>query len=154
MVGGLVASGLPADRFTALGVLPASQAERVVLWPGVAREAVTVVCEVRADDMGEVLEEIQAHLGDRRIAVARGGDVWRGRASQAEALEWSGTVTLAIEGTAPDQAWTRERVLAEVRGLLDAGASARDTIREVARRSGWPRRQVYELALLASRDTD
>jgi len=151
MVSGLVAAGLPANQFTALGHLPSSPLDRAKLWSRVVHDDMTLVCEVEPGDLGEVLREVLASLGDRRIAVC-GQDVWRGLASEVPASEWGGPVTLVLAGAGPDSDWTRERVLDQVRVSLDAGASLRDTVREVARRSGWSRRQVYELAILSSRD--
>jgi 16S rRNA (cytidine1402-2'-O)-methyltransferase len=151
-VAGLVASGLPADRFTALGVLPGSPAERGALWVRSAREPLTLVCEVRGEDLDAVLDEALTDLGDRPFAVYQAGEVWRGRVRESCAWEWAGRVTLVLGGAATEPDWTRERVLEEVRALLDAGTSTSATARDVARRSGWPRRRVYELALLASRD--
>jgi 16S rRNA (cytidine1402-2'-O)-methyltransferase len=152
LVSGLAASGLPADRFTALGRVPGSPVDRLALWSRFAQDPMTLVCQVRSQDVGEVLNEILSQLGDRRIAVCSGGHVWRGQASESPGGEWEGPVTLAIAGADAGPDWSRERVLDEVRVSLDAGASLRDTAREVSRRSGWPRRQVYELAMLASRD--
>jgi 16S rRNA (cytidine1402-2'-O)-methyltransferase len=149
-MGGLAASGLPADRFTALGALPGSPAQRVALWRRYAGERLTLVCEARGEELGEVLGEAAAHLGARRVAICQGEEVWRGPVSEADTSGWAGRVTLAIEGAGAEPEWTRQRVLEEVRAMRAAGASARDAVREVARRAGWPRRQVYELALSAS----
>jgi len=151
MVSGLVAAGLPADRFTALGPVPSSRVDRAELWARVVHDQMTLVGEVGPGDLGEVLREVLAYLGDRRIAIC-GETVWRGLVSEAQEFESEGPVTLTIAGAGADSGWSRERVLDEVRDSLDAGASLRDTAREVARRSGWPRRQVYELAMLLSRD--
>jgi 16S rRNA (cytidine1402-2'-O)-methyltransferase len=148
-MGALVASGLPADRFTALGPLPASPAQRVALWQRHAHERLTLVCEARGEDLDVVLREAAAHLGARRVAVCQGEAVWRGPVDEVGTPGWAGRVTLVIEGAGAEPEWTRERVREEVRAMLAAGASARDTAREVARRSGWPRRQVYELALVS-----
>jgi 16S rRNA (cytidine1402-2'-O)-methyltransferase len=152
MVRALASSGLPADRFTALGRLPFSREMRVALWQRFGRDAITLVCEAPAEALGEILGEIVTHLGDRRIAIGQGDDVWRGPASEAEPLGWNGCVTLAIAGAGSVPDWSRDRVQDEVRALLAAGTSPRDTARQVAQRSGWPRRRVYELALLVSRD--
>jgi 16S rRNA (cytidine1402-2'-O)-methyltransferase len=152
MVGGLVASGLPADRFTALGLLPASADERGALWSKFARDPITLVCEVQAENLGEILDEAQSILGERRIAICQGEEVWRGPVCEGPASGWDGRVTLVVEGAGSEPDWTQERVLDEVRALLDAGTSPRDTARAVARQSGWPRRRVYELALRASYD--
>jgi 16S rRNA (cytidine1402-2'-O)-methyltransferase len=151
-VHGLVAAGLPADRFTALGLVPALPEERLALWTRVSHDPMTLVCEVGHGDVSVVLAEVLVHLGDRRIAVCQEGDVWRGQVSEFDPSEWGGPVSLTIAGAGEDSDWSKERVLDEVRALLGAGTSLRDTAREVARRSGWPRRQVYELAMLASRD--
>jgi 16S rRNA (cytidine1402-2'-O)-methyltransferase len=153
-VGGLAVSGLPADRFTALGPLPGSPVERAALWRRYAGERLTLVCEARGEELDEVLGEAAAYLGERRVAVYQGEEVWRGPASEADTSGWAGRVTLVIEGAGAEPEWTEERVVEEVRAMLEAGASARDTAREVARRSGRPRRQVYELALSASREEE
>jgi 16S rRNA (cytidine1402-2'-O)-methyltransferase len=151
MVEGLVASGLPADRFTALGPLPVDREERAALWAVYAHEPATTVCEVRAEDLGAVLSEVLTYLDDRRIAVCQGQDVWRGHVSDPDLTGWEGWVTLVIGGadTTPD--WTQERVMDEVRAALAAGGSPSGVAREISRRSGWARRKVYELALEASR---
>jgi 16S rRNA (cytidine1402-2'-O)-methyltransferase len=152
MVEGLVASGLPADRFTALGLLPASGTERRALWARLARDPLTLVCRVRPEDLHEVLDELQAYMGDRPVAVCQAGEVWRGPVRDGSALDAQETVTLVIGGADSEPDWTRERVLDEVHERLAAGMSPRDVSREVARRSGWPRRRVYEMILSLSRD--
>ena len=124
----------------------------MALWGRFAREPSTLVCEILGEALDEVLDEVLAHLGDRPFAVCQAGDVWRGQVRAGAAWEWSGRVTLVIGGAGTEPDWTRERVLNEVQALLDAGTSPSSTARQVARRSGWPRRQVCELALLVSRD--
>ena len=54
---------------------------------------------------------------------------------------------MIVEGAGQDPMWTREQTRDEVHKLLAAGATVRDAAREVARRSGWSRRQVYHLAM-------
>jgi 16S rRNA (cytidine1402-2'-O)-methyltransferase len=154
VLGGLVASGLPADRFTALGRLPPSPAERAALWQRFAGETMTLVCEAQGENLDEVVGEVVAQLGARRIAIGQGETVWRGLARVAELSGWVGRVTLAIEGAGAEPEWTQERVLEAVRAMLAGSASARDTAREIARRSNWPRRQVYGLALSLLREED
>jgi 16S rRNA (cytidine1402-2'-O)-methyltransferase len=146
-ISGLAVSGLPTDRFTFLGLLPELSESRRALLLRVAGEGRTVVCEVIADHVPGVLADIQTFLGDRQVALYQDRDVWRGRASQAGVRPGAGRWVLVIEPAEPDQAWTIGRVRGEVRGLLAAGMSSRDVAREVAQRSGWPKRVVYQMAL-------
>jgi 16S rRNA (cytidine1402-2'-O)-methyltransferase len=152
MVSALAASGLPADRFTAWGLLPRSPGGRQELWQGMAAESLTMVCQVSAADLDQVLGELLERLGDRRIAVCQGDVVWRGPSSGWRDGSLHGRVTLVIEGTEAAAEWSRERLVGEIRTLLEAGTSPRDTTREVVQRSGWSRRRVYEVVLRISRE--
>jgi 16S rRNA (cytidine1402-2'-O)-methyltransferase len=146
-ISGLAVSGLPTDRFTFLGLLPQSPKGRRSLLQSIAGERWTVVCEVMSGCVPDVLADIQSLFGDRRVTLYQDRDVWRGRASQAGTWPGKGRWVLAIERTEPDQAWTIGRVRDEVHGLLAAGRSPRDIAREVAQRSGWPKREVYRMVL-------
>jgi 16S rRNA (cytidine1402-2'-O)-methyltransferase len=152
MVSALAASGLPADRFTAWGLLPHSLGERQELWRGMAAESRTLVCQVPAADLNQVLDELLGRLGDRRIAICQGDAVWRGPVSAWRDGDLQGRVTLVIEGAEAVAEWSRERMVDEIRMLLAAGATSRDVTRQVARRSGWSRRRVYEVVLRVSRE--
>jgi 16S rRNA (cytidine1402-2'-O)-methyltransferase len=146
-ISGLAISGLSADRFTYLGLLPESPEGRRAVLRGVASERWTVVCEAMACHVPDVLADIQSLCGDRQVALCQGQDVWRGRASQVGTWLGKGRWVLVIERAEPEQAWTTRRVRDEVQDLLAAGMSPRDVAREVARRSGWPKREVYQMAL-------
>jgi 16S rRNA (cytidine1402-2'-O)-methyltransferase len=147
VIAGLAISGLPADTLTMLGPLPVAAAERRALLASAASEPLTVVCEVDAERLAEALRDLLSLLGDRRVALYGGGRVWRGRASQAGEWPDGGRLTLAIEGAGSGPAWTQDRVRAKVRELLVAGASPRDVAGEVARCSGWSKREVYRLVV-------
>jgi 16S rRNA (cytidine1402-2'-O)-methyltransferase len=146
-ISGLAISGLSADRFTFLGLLPESPQVRRSLLQRVVGERWTVVCEVMIGHVPDVLGDVLALLGDRQVALYQDQDVWRGRASQAGAWPGTGRWVLVIERAESDQAWTTGHVRDEVHELLAAGMSPRDVAREVAQRSGWPKRKVYQMVL-------
>jgi 16S rRNA (cytidine1402-2'-O)-methyltransferase len=150
-ISGLTVSGLTADRFTFLGLLPESSESRRSLLRLVAGERWTLVCEVMAGHVPGVLADVQAILGDRPIALYQDRDVWRGRASQAGGHSGTGRWVLVIEGADLDQAWTVGRIQDEVCTLLSAGMSPRDVAREVTQRSGWSKREVYQMVLSVDR---
>jgi len=146
-IAGLVVSGLPADSFTFLGTISGPLSERYSLLERVAYEPRSIVCEVMAGHLPEVVHDVLACLGDRRVVLLGERCAWRGQASQVQAWPDRERLTLVIAGAGRDPVWTQERARDEVHKLLAAGAAARDVAREVARRSGWPRRQVYQLAM-------
>lgn len=160
LVTALVVSGLPTDACLYLGFLPRRAAERRRLLAEVATERRTLVAFEAPHRLLETLSDIQAALGNRHIAVAREltkvhEEVWRGTVSQAlahyQAEPPRGEITLVIAGASEAERaqarWDADQVRAAVAALLQEGVQRSEAIRRVARASGWPRREVYKLAL-------
>lgn len=152
-VAALVASGLPADRFVYLGELPAETAAQEALLASVAREPRTLVAEASLPDLTVLTET----LGQRPLvltAVSEQGIEmrrWNTLTEAAAALEdcpVDGPCVLVIGGM-PERAisWNVRALRAEIRARLDQGLAARDIGRALARESGWPRREIYRLAV-------
>jgi 16S rRNA (cytidine1402-2'-O)-methyltransferase len=107
---------------------------------------------------------MRAVLGDRSAAIAREltkvhEEVFRGTLSEAiahfEAAGVRGEITIVVQGAAHDEqppAYTEAQVRSLVQQLMDGGLSARDAVAEAARRTGWPRRRVYALAVGADEE--
>jgi 16S rRNA (cytidine1402-2'-O)-methyltransferase len=155
LLASLVASGLPAERFTFFGFLPRSGGER--------REAFDALCGLThtgvvyespnrlADTLGELAQRGQ---GDREVVVAREmtkqfEEVRRGTvtalcAYYEERPPRGELVLLLAPMPAPsvDDAVVRERV----RALRAAGMSARDTAASVAAEMGVSKNVAYRLA--------
>lgn len=160
LVTALVVSGLPTHACLYLGFLPRRAAERRRLLAEVAAERRTLVAFEAPHRLLETLADIQAMLGDRRMAVAREltkvhEEVWRGTVSEAlahyQAEPPRGEITLVIAGATETEKgqvrWEAEQVRAAVAALLREGVQRSEAIRRVARASGWSRREVYKLAL-------
>jgi 16S rRNA (cytidine1402-2'-O)-methyltransferase len=143
-ISGLIVSGLPTDSLTYLGTLPECSGRRRALFKAVAYHRRTLICEIKTERLPDVLRDLVACLGDRRVTLHDRYDTWRGQASLAPVWPGGGRLALAIEGARRDPVWSTERVDDEVHKLLSVGASPREVAREVARRSGRPRREVYQ----------
>ncbi len=150
----LVLSGLPTDRFLYLGFLPRRRAQRVALLREVAAVPWTLVAFEAPHRLLEALEDIEAVLGDRPIAVCREltkmfEEVWRGTVSGARAHfaaeEPRGEFTLVIAGSPERARWSEEEVRAALKERLEAGAPPSQAARDVAVRAGWQRSEVYQL---------
>ena len=69
-IAALAVSGLPVDSVTFLGMLPERSKERRPLFRDVAGEHQTIVCEVTADGLQDVLVDVLACLGDRQVVLS------------------------------------------------------------------------------------
>lgn len=153
----LTVSGLPAARFAFEGFLPRKRRAKVLAELG--RETRTLIIFESPRRVVHTLEEMLAAWGDRRVAVAREltkkfEEVFRGTLSEALARFREqaprGEFTLVIEGAAAAEPVTdagEHDLRAAVEELVASGTDRRAAIKEVARRYGLPRREVYNLLL-------
>jgi 16S rRNA (cytidine1402-2'-O)-methyltransferase len=150
----LAVSGLPVDRFCFEGFLPRKPGERARRLAALDQEQRTLVFFEAPHRTHSTLKTMAEVLGgERRGAVCREltkthEEVRRG--SLAELVAWAepgvrGEVTIVLEGAPVPEAVTDPAVLAErVAEEEETGATRKEAIREVARRSGVPKRVVYD----------
>ena len=154
----LTVSGLPPDRFVFLGFLPRRLGERRRALEAAAALPWTLVLFEAPHRITAVLEDIEAVLGDRRVALAREltkkfEEVFRGTVADAlghlRAHAPRGEFTIVVEGTGETgkqkegEADAGERM----RALLDAGLPPAEAVQDVMRTAGLTRRQAYDLML-------
>lgn len=156
VVTALCASGLPTGRFHFLGFLPRQQSDARAMLDEVASLSATLVLYESPRRVQETLSLLEAVLGDRRAVVAREltklhETFLRGTLSGLQAAlagqEVLGEVVLLVEGRTGEARWTE----AEVRRALEAGLAAGEKLKglsaDVAKRSGWPAKELYRLGL-------
>ncbi|OGO50130.1 MAG: 16S rRNA (cytidine(1402)-2'-O)-methyltransferase [Chloroflexi bacterium RBG_16_68_14] len=157
----LAASGLPTRRFHYLVFLPRTAGRRRRLLQEVATLPETLVAFEAPHRLRRTLGDLREALGDRRIAVCREltklhEEIFRGTLSTAldHFTEPRGECTLVIEG-AGDSKPKREAPVdidGHLRELKAQSLRARDAVREVARRSGMSRQEVYRRWLALSKE--
>ena len=158
----LVASGLPAERFTYLGFLPSRRSARRKAIDDVATLATTLVLYESPRRLAACLADLADILGDRDAVVAREltkrheeirrADLARLAGHYAQAGPPKGEVVLVVAppDTAPDTALKGGPSEAAIRQLLDlavAGLSTRDAADLVATATGAKRRDIYRMAI-------
>jgi 16S rRNA (cytidine1402-2'-O)-methyltransferase len=148
----LAASGLPTDSFRFGGFLPHKPGQRVKALEAIAEETATTVFYEAPHRILEALEAIEQVLGDRPVVVAREltklhEEFLRGTAAEIRATlaardSVKGEITLLIgKATAPPP---DDTPLADaVEALIREGAPRMDAIKQVARRRGLSKREVY-----------
>jgi 16S rRNA (cytidine1402-2'-O)-methyltransferase len=154
-VAALTASGLPSDQFLYLGYLPRKAGLRRAAIREAANLPYTLIWLESPHRLPAALEDLQAELGARRIAVAGEltkmfEEIFRGTIEEAAAHFAAhparGEYTLVVEGYSGEkELWSEADVRSRLKELLAQGASPSQAARETAKESGWPRREVYDL---------
>jgi len=151
----LAVSGLPVDRFCFEGFLPRKAGERTRRLDALAAESRTMVFFEAPHRTAAALAAMTAAFGaDRRAAVCREltkthEEVRRGELGNLAA--WAdagvrGEVTIVVAGAGDDATSTDPDTLrALVSSEEAAGVPRKQAIADVARRSGVPKRVVYDL---------
>jgi len=155
----LAASGLPTHAFYFGGFLPAKPGQRARALEALSAEPATLVFYEAPHRLLEALEAIERALGPRPMVVAREltkvhEEFLRGtaaaiRAALADRDAVKGEITLLIgkaEAPPPDDTPVEEAV----ESLERAGVARMDAIKQVARRRGLSKREIYD-QLLRSR---
>ncbi len=152
----LAASGLPSDAFHFAGFLPSKPGQRIKALEALADEPATLIFYEAPHRILESLEAVEQVMGSRPVVVAREltkihEEFLRGAAAEVRAQlaareSVKGEITLLIakaSGPAPDGTPVDEAVDSLVRD----GMPRMDAIKQVARRRGLSKRQVYEQLL-------
>ena len=152
----LTVSGLPTDSFLYLGYFPHKTSERHKRLQEVESQPYTLVFLESPYRIIEALEDIFSILGDRKICVAREmtkmfEEYWRGNVSGAvqhfKSQPARGEFTLVVDGKKMDgsQKWTEEQLQRAIDNELQSEKSAKEISAELAKRSGWNKKEIYTL---------
>jgi 16S rRNA (cytidine1402-2'-O)-methyltransferase len=152
----LVASGLPSSRWSFEGFLPRRGKERRERLARLATDDRTTVIFEAPGRTAATLADLAATCGaDRPAALCREltklfEDIWRGSlgelAVRAATEEVRGEVTLVVAGASAGAGQTAdlEGARKEVDRLVVAGMSRSSAAREIAQRTGLPRRELFQ----------
>jgi 16S rRNA (cytidine1402-2'-O)-methyltransferase len=155
-IAALVSSGLATDSFLYLGYLPRKSAERKAALEAVARLPYTLIFLETPHRLLDSFRDLEAALGDRRMAVAREltklhEEIWHGVLSDASEhfKEPRGEFVLVIEAAQDSRSskWTEEQLLTAIHRELEGGEMPSAVAAKLADRSGWRRRDIYALTI-------
>ncbi len=160
VLAGLVAAGLPSDRFCFAGFPPPKSAARQRWLEELKAVPATLVFFEAPQRLAASLADMAAVLGaDRQAAVAREltklfeelrrDELGALAAAYAEAAQPKGEIVVLV-GPPAAEAVGPEQLDAQLRAALAAGGSLKDAVKAVQAASGLPRKQVYARALALS----
>jgi 16S rRNA (cytidine1402-2'-O)-methyltransferase len=156
----LSASGLPTDRVAFEGFLPAKKKPRREKLRALRDEARTLLFYEAPHRLAETLDDVHELLGDREAVLAREvskvhEEFLRGRISELlHALrrrEIRGEFTLIISGSAGEIAVTEDRLKAEIYELHLRGMRVKEIAEVLGEKFGYPKKEIYRLALAGER---
>ena len=152
----LTVSGLPTDSFLYLGYLPHKTSERHKRLQEVESQPFTLVFLESPYRIVESLEDIFSIFGDRKICVAREmtkmfEEYWRGHVSGAvqyfKSQPARGEFTLVVDGKKMNgsERWTEAQLQLAIENELKNEKSAKEISVELAKQSGWNKKEIYTL---------
>jgi 16S rRNA (cytidine1402-2'-O)-methyltransferase len=152
----LTVAGLPTDRFTFAGFLPAKQTARRARLTELSRIDATLVLFESGSRVQETLADLASIMGSREAAICREltklhEEVLRSSlaelAAQVDQLETRGEFVLVIGPPDADAQVMSGDSLDELLRDALAHSSLKDAVAEAVELSGRPRREVYARAL-------
>ncbi|MEP0316901.1 MAG: 16S rRNA (cytidine(1402)-2'-O)-methyltransferase [Hyphomonas sp.] len=160
MLAGLVASGLPSDKFLFAGFLPPKSGARKSAAEALKAVPGTLIFYESGPRLADALADLASVLGDRDAAVTREltkmfeetrrGTLPELAAHYAEASPPRGEIVLLV-GPPGEHEVTPERLDAALRDALD-GQPTKAAANAVAEALGLPKREVYQRALQLKAD--
>jgi 16S rRNA (cytidine1402-2'-O)-methyltransferase len=156
-ISGLIASGLPTERFTFHGFLPAKAGQRKTALEQLPRGEVTHLFYEAPHRIVEALADVEAVFGPaQHVVMAREltklhEEFLRGlvsdlRAQLATRINIRGEIVLMLAPTASEEASTDQRpsIAAEVAALIKAeGLSEKDALKRIAKERGIGKSDAY-----------
>ena len=156
-ISGLIASGLPTDRFLFLGFPPKQAGKRDRFLAKIKGEHGSLIFYESPNRLNTFLAAANRVLGNRNVAIGREltkrfEEIWRG--SLEEALinfalrDIKGEITVVIAGNQEEEImWDDETVKQAIEKAMAEGASRKGAIEEVSLLSGRRKKEVYRIAL-------
>jgi 16S rRNA (cytidine1402-2'-O)-methyltransferase len=160
LLAGLVAAGMPTDRFFFEGFLPAKSEARRARLNGLAAIDATLVFYEAPQRLAACLADLAAELGARPATVAReltkinetlDTGTLDELAARYSAREIKGEIVVVVGPPGAREAVDAGRLRLEMEALLGTHG-VKDAAAVLAARHGLPRRELYALALDAARE--
>ncbi len=158
LITGLVASGLPTDRFVFEGFLPTERQQKQQRIASFLTETKTIVIYEAPHRICKTIADLAAILGtERQIVIAR--ELTKQfeefkRFTLGEAVAYfadhspKGEFTLILAGADKQTLeWTEDKIITELQQLIKQGISRSEASRLIAETTKIPKRQIYQWSL-------
>ncbi|MBE6948767.1 MAG: 16S rRNA (cytidine(1402)-2'-O)-methyltransferase [Ruminococcaceae bacterium] len=156
----LALSGLPTGRFTFEGFLSTVKKNRYKHLEELKNEHRTMIFYEAPHKLKATLSDMLTYFGDRPITISRELTKLHEetlRFTLAKAVEYyestppKGEFVLIIQGAPTDEETplTMEEAMEQVSALMDKGQSLKDSVKQVAKSTGFAKNKLYDAVLKA-----
>jgi len=155
VLAGLVKSGLPSDRFMFAGFLPAKTSARKTALEALALVKATLIFFETGPRIKACLQDMAEIMGPRQIVLTRELTKRYEEARRGSAFDLiksvsenppKGEIVLLVSPPEKDRLWDETAIIAALKILIPVDGLKRASA-EIAKQSGWAKRDVYQLAL-------
>lgn len=147
---GLVVSGIAPHPFTFIGFLDHKEGKRKNQLTELINHTETLVFYESPHRISKTITNMYEVLGDRKLVIAREltkryEEIIRGTTkSLKDIVDLKGEIVIIIEGK-PEEIYNPDMsILEEVNLLIENGLSSKEAIKEVAKKRGIPKNDVYQ----------
>lgn len=154
-IAAIVSSGLPTDSFLFVGYIPRKKKERSRTFQKLVNERCTIIAFESPHRLSDSLADLVEVFGiDRPVVLCREmtkmhEEFFRGSLGElmerVESENPRGEVTLIIGGDLKPGRWDKSLVRKTVQEQIKLGKKHSEIAKEVAKKSGWKRRDVYQI---------
>lgn len=162
-IAGLIASGLPSDRFCFEGAVPRRSGERRTLFDRLRGETRTIILFESPHRLLSTLQDLDAVLPDRRVVLAREltkqhEELLRGTAAEllgelGDRAPLRGECVVLLGGAAAESGPDPRRIEAILARLREAGVGNRTIVQVLVEGFGLARNDAYALVHGAPQET-
>jgi len=147
---GLVVSGIAPHPFTFIGFLDHKEGKRKKQLTELINHKETLVFYESPHRIGKTVTNMYEVFGERKLVIAREltkryEEILRGTTeSLKDIVDLKGEMVIIVEGKLEEDYNPTISILEEVNSLIEEGLSSKDAIKEVSKKRGIPKNDVYQ----------
>jgi len=150
LLSGLVVSGIAPHPFTFIGFLDHKEGKRKKQLLELINHKETLVFYESPHRISKMITNMYEVFGERNLVIAREltkkfEEILRGTTkSLKDIIDLKGEMVIIVEGKLEDEYNPTISILEEVNLLIEEGMSSKEAIKDVAKKRGLPKNEVYQ----------
>src|SRR5574344_282651 len=152
LIPALIVSGIAPMPFMYYGFLDSKPSQRDKELEILKDLTMTLIIYEAPHRLEKTLLSMKKILGNRKISISREiskkfEEVYRGTIEDVieETKDVKGELVIVIEGNKDKKIYSNDDILEEINNLIEDGISAMDAIKQLAKKTGKPKNEIYNM---------